>query len=684
MTRILLPLIALLGLLAPGAAEQLGFGNSKADARLYTRVEDGEIRAVIRVRIEPRWHLYHSELGHPKAVGKPTVVTLDGEGVEWSEVVFPKPHKSVQEGLGDGDADPWIWDHSGTILLYALGTFDGEAPETVTGEIKGQTCEEGGVCIQYSQRLKSRGEGKDELFAKFPSFDAAQDATADEKQQPAEQVDIELFVRQEGGEVRAAVVFDVREKWHIGSGDLGNPEAYGKPTLIEVRGEGVAWDDPVFPKARKYEDKWGSPWMYVHEGKVAALVSGAVTGEVDPASITARVSGQVCETGGVCILFAQTLTSAGTGPAAVFERDTGSTSKTVGTKGDTGLLPFLLLAVGGGLFALMMPCTYPMIPITISFFTKQADARGGNVLGLSLVYGAGIVAIFVLIGLLIGPAIIRFATDPVTNIVIGLLFAFFALVLFGVFTLNPPRFLMNAAGKASMQGGFFGVFLMGATLVVTSFTCTAPFVGSLLSVGATGGDGDLLRVALGMGVFGLTMAIPFVFLSLLPGKIQAIPQSGEWMNTLKVTLGFVELAAALKFFSNADLVWGWGMLSRELFLLLWTGIFGLTAFFLFGWLRFGGHGSGEIGAGRAVAGMAFVMMGLYCLHGYRGHAMDGVMTAIIPNYSSALGHAESAPGKGVAGLGVAKHTIVKDDFDAAKDRAAEEGKLLFVNFTGFT
>jgi thiol:disulfide interchange protein len=236
-----------------------------------------------------------------------------------------------------------------------------------------------------------------------------------------------------------------------------------------------------------------------------------------------------------------------------------------------GLTGFLLLAVGAGLLALVMPCTYPMIPITISFFTKQGEARGGKVLPLAIAYGAGIIAIFVLIGVIVGPVIIEFAVHPVTNLLIAVLFIAFSLVLFGVWNLQPPRFLMNLAGKASSQGGFLGVFLMGATLVVTSFTCTAPFVGSLLSLGASGGD--IGRVALGMGVFGATMAVPFVLLSLVPGALTSMPKSGEWMHTIKVFLGFLELAAALKFLSNADLAWRWDSLPRELFLYLWAGIF---------------------------------------------------------------------------------------------------------------
>ena len=347
-------------------------------------------------------------------------------------------------------------------------------------------------------------------------------------------------------------------------------------------------------------------------------------------------------------------------------------------KEESSLGAFLALAVFWGLFTLLMPCTYPMIPITISFFTKQAIQREGKVLPLSLTYGAGIVVIFVLIGVLLGAPIITFATHPVTNLVIGGLFLIFALALFGAINLQPPDFLMAAAGKASARGGFIGVFLMGATLVITSFTCTAPFVGSLLSVGASGGD--LGRIALGMAVFGATMAVPFVFLSLVPGKLQTMPRAGEWMHTLKVFLGFVELAAALKFFSNADLVWDLKILSREVFLILSVGIFFCGASYLLGWFRMKGDATDEgIGPIRMISGVGSMMLALYLSLGVFGFVLDGVTNAIIPNYSS-----ERRWGGGDGGGGRKSHVIIKDDLEAATSAALQEDKLLLINFTGFS
>jgi thiol:disulfide interchange protein len=353
---------------------------------------------------------------------------------------------------------------------------------------------------------------------------------------------------------------------------------------------------------------------------------------------------------------------------------------------DKPLLAFILLAIGWGLFALVMPCTYPMIPITISFFTKQASARGGSVLPLSLMYGLGIVLIFILIGLIVGPAIIPFATHYVTNILIGVVFVLFALSLFGVFTLQPPKFLMNSASKASMKGGYVGVFLMGATLVVTSFTCTAPFVGSLLAFGAQGGD--LGRVALGMGVFGLTMAIPFVILSLVPGRISALPKSGNWMNTLKVVLGFIELAAALKFFSNADLALHLNLLPRELFLLLWFVILGTAALYLLGIINLKGEAKEGIGASRMAWGVAIMTFAFYCLFGAQGNKLDRIMAAIVPNYQAPRTYASAGPAETkkypTAYEHQGKHLVFVDDYDTARQAAINERKLLMVNFTGVT
>ena len=328
------------------------------------------------------------------------------------------------------------------------------------------------------------------------------------------------------------------------------------------------------------------------------------------------------------------------------------------------LLGLIMLSIGAGLFALAMPCTYPMIPITFSFFTKQADERGGRVLPLALTYGLGIITIFVLIGLAIGPAIVPFATNPITNLLIGALFVVFAFSLFGWLRPEPPRFLTDLMGKSSGKGGYVGVFLMGATLVVATFTCTIPFLSTIL--GASAQTGKLGYVALSMAVFGATMAVPFVALSLIPGKVKAMPRSGEWMNVLKVFLGFVELAAALKFLSNADLVWNTSLISRSTFLIIWTMIFVLAGAFVLGILPRRAQSSPSLGTGRMASGVLTILFAGYCAYGATGKKMDFVMTAVVPPFKTAI------------------HEFVVDDYPRAMEHARKNGKLVLINFTGFT
>ena len=521
-----------------------------------------------------------------------------------------------------------------------------------------------------------------------------------------------FYAVQKGQEVQVAVIVEIDEGWHLYHGpteaDIGEEGAVGQPTTVEISGAGFTWGDWRWsePETATQDFGDGPKKIYEHVEQLRLWLRGTAGPEAKLSDLQVKLQGLTCENGdgGVCTPYAETIGVTSEGVASLWAQFPADLAATPQPKpqtkpavpavpavettdygsGDTegqSLWAFLLSAVLWGLFTLLMPCTYPMIPITISFFTKQASANKGSTLPLSLMYGAGIVLIFVLIGVVVGPVIIAFATHPVTNLVIGGMFILFALTLFGVMTLNPPSWMMNIAGAASSRGGYVGVFFMGATLVITSFTCTAPFVGTLLSTGAS--QGGVGRIALGMGVFGLTIALPFMGLSMVPDKVKALPKSGEWMHSLKVFLGFVEIAAALKFLSNADLVWGWGWLSRELFLFLWTAIFFIAMAYLFGWLRlkdeYGTEESASVSPKRMVGGFASGLFAMYCLYGALGHSVDPVMTAIIPNYSTKTG-GSSAGGKAET----TGHVIIKDDFDAAVARAKNEGKLVLLNFTGFT
>jgi len=691
----ILPAAALLALAGSRAAQ------APAEAHLYTRAEAGSVRAALEIELADGWHLYHEELGHPEAIGLPTTLAFGGDGVEWSDLDWPAPER-IGQGFPDSKGQElWILGHEGTVRVYAFGTLEaGASGAGIEVSIEGQVCKES--CIPFFETVASEGPGPDALFAAFPvallpdelrktaekpAPDGATGAGAsaapdgeDPDERKSGRADATLYTRTEGRTVRAAIELAIEPGWHLYDLDPGDTR-YADPLRVTLGGEGITWGEVRAPSPRRYDQAVDDAWAWGHESTIVLHADGELAEGATGDDASADLEGQTCSEslGGVCEPYRETAYTRGRGSDALFapqKESARSPSGAAGTEAETGLggadlARFLLLAFLGGLFALVMPCTYPMIPITISFFTKQADARGGNALPLSLAYGAGIIGIFVVIGVVFGSLIIPFATHPITNVVIGLAFLYFAFVLFGVVDLQPPRFLMNAAGQASKKGGYLGVFLMGATLVVTSFTCTAPFVGSLLSVGAS--DGNVGRVALGMAVFGLTMALPFVLLSLVPGRIRAMPRGGEWMNTFKHFLGFVEIAAALKFLSNSDIVWDLQILSRELFLLLWGLLFIAAGLYLLGVFQRGSKPS----ATRRVGGVATLAFALYCFRGMTGVPMDQVMTAIAPNYSGGrLMPALYDPR--------ASWALVKDDYDHALDTAREEGKLVFVNFTGFT
>ena len=262
------------------------------------------------------------------------------------------------------------------------------------------------------------------------------------------------------------------------------------------------------------------------------------------------------------------------------------------TTSDSGYLMIFFLGFLGGLIALLTPCVFPMIPLTVSFFTKSAQNKKRG-LSNAILYGLFIFLIYVLLSLpfhlldSLDPEILNnISTNVPLNIVFFVIFVVFAFSFFGYFELTLPQsWSAKMDDKANSIGGFIGIFFMALTLAIVSFSCTGPILGSLLG-GSLTSDGGAMQLTFGMGGFGLALALPFALFALFPNWLNSLPKSGGWLNTVKVVLGFLELALALKFLSNADLVAHWGILKREIFIGIWVVIFILQGLYLIGLIRF--------------------------------------------------------------------------------------------------
>ncbi len=242
----------------------------------------------------------------------------------------------------------------------------------------------------------------------------------------------------------------------------------------------------------------------------------------------------------------------------------------------------------GGLAAFIMPCIFPMLPLTVSYFTKSTGTRRQAV-GKALLYGASIIVIYVVIGLLVtlifgASALNDFSTNGVFNMLFFILLVVFAASFLGAFELTLPSSWVNKMDEKSDSKGLTGIFFMAATLALVSFSCTGPIVGYLLVEAAT--MGALLGPAMGMFGFALALAIPFALFAMFPSMMKSLPKSGGWLNSVKVVLGFLELALALKFLSNVDLAYHWNWFDREVFLSLWIVIFAMMGFYILGKLKF--------------------------------------------------------------------------------------------------
>ncbi len=365
---------------------------------------------------------------------------------------------------------------------------------------------------------------------------------------------------------------------------------------------------------------------------------------------------------------------------------------------DSSLLRYFLVAILGGLAGLLMPCVFPMIPMTVSYFSKDGNKGKRN----ALIYGAFIVLIFVIFGLVLslifGASLGNvLSTHWIPNLLFAVIFLIFAFSMFGYFEITLPSSWVNGSAKRQRAGGIIGLFFMALTLVLVSFSCTLPIAGAV-ALGAA--DGSFVKPIIGMLGFSLGIAVPFTLFALFPGILTKLPKSGSWMNTLKVVLAFIELAFALKFINVPDQTYHWGILDREVYLSLWIVLFSLLGLYLLGKIRFPLDDEYPVQKSAfrftlAILDFAFVV---YMIPGLFGAPLKAISGWLPPMTTqdfdiSSIVRNESGQGGGSTYY-YTEEPLYGDqleipfgikgyfDYDQALRVAKKEGKPVFLDFTG--
>jgi thiol:disulfide interchange protein DsbD len=372
-------------------------------------------------------------------------------------------------------------------------------------------------------------------------------------------------------------------------------------------------------------------------------------------------------------------------------------SNKTASKAEGSLWAIFIAGFIGGLAAFFMPCIYPMIPMTVSFFTKQSGSRAKGIRS-AIVYGASIIIIYVALGLLItlifgASALNEAASSATFNLLFFVVLIIFGISFLGAFEITLPSALVNKMDEKSNQSGFMGLFFMAFTLALVSFSCTGPIIGTLLVDAVS--KGSYLGPAIGMLGFSSALAIPFTLFAIFPSWLKEMPKSGGWLNTVKVSLGFLEIALAFKFLSNVDLAYHWGIFNRDIFLIIWIVIFGMWSLYLLGKLRLS-HDSeiNFLSLPRLFFAMFILGFTIYMIPGLWGAPLKGISAWLPPqttqefdlysNAGSAVTKIETS-GKKYAGLFHAPHGLdAFYDYEQGLAYAKSVNKPILIDFTGWS
>jgi thiol:disulfide interchange protein len=535
---------------------------------------------------------------------------------------------------------------------------------------------------------------------------------------PEDKVSCKFSIEQNGCEATIIAKIKVVSHWHINATKLP-AGTFGFPTQFNVKkGKGFELLGGVIePKPiEKYDDIADEKLAY-HEGSFIMKRKIKITNK-DDVEISGTFVYQTCNdvkclpdytvpfklkvkgcaensASEEVVESDTTNQSAGSENASSNQRKNGDGATAEPTKPskpksseDRSLLTIFLLSFLSGLLALITPCVLPMIPMTVSFFTKQSKTKGEGI-RKALIYSVSIILIYIILGTAVTAifgeqALNDMSTNPWFNLFFFILLILFAISFLGAFEIRMPSKWVNNANKQADKDGIIGIFFMALVLALVSFSCTGPIVGTLIVEAARHGG---ITPIVGMFGFSLALALPFGLFAAFPGWMNSMPKSGGWLNSVKVVLGFLELALAFKFLSNADMTWNLHWLERELFIAIWIAISLITALYLFGFIHLPHDSKVErISVGRAMLGTFFLTIALYLIPGMWGAPLK-LISAFPPPLQYSEWNGSMQGGSGQVELPPGAHTGPQNlpafhDYEKALAYAKEVNKPLFVDFTG--
>ncbi|MDA1113254.1 MAG: protein-disulfide reductase DsbD family protein [Planctomycetota bacterium] len=683
------------------------FGSDQGSAEITAAfavdaVASGETAELhVNIDVTPGWHVYHPD--QDPANGIPITVDVSTTGLVSTGRLISMQEPEVHELTAGTFHATYLW-LSGNSELVLPVTLSGDlGTREIKVTVNYQICDEN-VCLQpmsqdfslsmdvtaavlTEQGVKESGDGStvDEIQEnEVPEFELDREDVVFDKVK----IDFELDGNvAEGETVNVIVKLEVVPGWHVY--DPKQDPLLGIPVTAIVYGEGLVMVEPlttdVAPESHITRFGGGVQQYWWQSGKLEFRGKLRFEGPI-PSDAKLRLLWQTCNEDS-CLMpeqktysLAEYATVVGTG------RDADAAGVISGLP--AGFWKFMLAAITAGLLTLLTPCVFPMIPVTISYFTKRAETGKGTPMGNAVAYACGIIFTFAGIG--VGAALALGATganaigsNPWVNAAIGILFVVMALSLLGFFEIQAPRFLQNFASKTQSQGqakaGYLPVFMMAIAFSITAFTCTVGFVGLVFAAGLQLGVGYLVG---GMFVYGLVFALPFFFLALLPARLQKMPSAGGWMNTVKVCAGFVELLAAIKFFSNTDLVWELEILTWPIVLAASTIIMLLWGAYMLGLYKLPyDYEKPKPGGRRKVFGALIVLTGLWLSPAIfnREYNLGGLVAYLPPpTYGFYEFNEETGLIVGPASL------EWYENYDLAFKVANDTGMPLFIDFTGVT